>query len=439
MDMTDEQRRQSLAADTEDVPRDEQIVRFGNGVSMDEVKDDILDYFHKAARGEVSGHGKSIGKLTKEGKVFLEQVSGLTLKDDIDFVLNPSDLRHIYHEHYGSNEKDPGNNKPLTDDDIRNIAAVSTQPERVVFGINKKTGNKVFIFLSSNPDGTYNLAEVYTDRRGNLTAKSFYNTKKTISQRVNELLTSSPRLTSATEGASSSSGAKVPKLFEPLQENGEKKSETTGNSGALYRLRDGHEAAVEDARRRLESDDASEFERTAARAVIKAYGGGSDDAPDTPGGGVRFRTRDDADMLVDMAKHNNEVARQRRDAVTDFVKAITDVDELTDSKFATALGKVMRGQRQYDQDTVADITTMVKAMMDAGLLTELDNFSVKQILTKVKDSTGKNDITADANKLIDIMLKHQLRRGKRAFEQQLKVKGMRQDSRGVVVQNIKDY
>ncbi len=439
MDMTDEQRRQSLAADTEDVARDEQIVRFGNGVSMDEVKDDILDYFHKAARGEVSGHGKSIGKLTKDGKVFLEQVSGLTLKDDIDFVLNPSDLRHIYHEHYGSNEKDPGNNKPLTDDDIRNIAAVSTQPERVVFGINKKTGNKVFIFLSSNPDGTYNLAEVYTDRRGNLTAKSFYNTKKTISQRVNELLTSSPRLTSATEGASSSSGAKVPKLFEPLQENGEKKSETTVNSGVLYRVRDGHEAAVEDARRRLESGDASEFERQAAMAVIKAYGGGSDDAPDTPGGGVRFRTRDDADMLVDTAKLRNEVARQRRDAVTDFVKAITDVDELTDSKFATALGKVMRGQRQYDQDTVADITTMVKAMMDAGLLTELDNFSVKQILTKVKDSTGKNDITAEANKLIDIMLKHQLRRGKRAFEQQLKVKGMRQDSRGVVVQNIKDY
>ncbi len=220
------------------------------------------------------------------------------------------------------------------------------------------------------------------------------------------------------------------------------------NSDERLRVRDGrhgsagiegprgeHEAAVEEARRRLESADASEFERTAARAVIKAYGG-SDDAPD---GGVRFRTRDDADMLVDMAKRNNEAARQRRDAVTDFVKAVTDVDELTDSKFATALGKVMRGQRQYDQATVADITTMVKAMMDAGLLTELDNFSVKQILTKVKDSTGKNDITAEANKLIDIMLKHQLRRGKRAFEQQLKVKGMRQDSRGVVVQGGLDY
>lgn len=199
-----------------------------------------------------------------------------------------------------------------------------------------------------------------------------------------------------------------------------------------------HSAAVEEARRRLESDDASEFERTAARAVIKAYGGGDD--PDTPdGGGPRFRVRDDADMLVDMVKHNNEVERQRRDAVTDFVKAVTDVDDLTDSKFATALGKVMRGQRAYDQATVADITTMVKAMMDTGLLTELDNFAVKQILTKVKDSTGKNDITAEANKLIDIMLKHQLRRGKRAFEQQLKVKGMRQDSRGVVVQGGLDY
>lgn len=199
---------------------------------------------------------------------------------------------------------------------------------------------------------------------------------------------------------------------------------------------------IADARARLADPNASEFEKQAARAVLRFRQRDGRDgvtAQETDGGGPRFRMRDDADMLVDMVKHNNEVERQRRDAVTDFVKAVTDVDELTDSKFATALGKVMRGQRAYDQATVADITTMVKAMMDTGLLTELDNFAVKQILTKVKDSTGKNDITAEANKLIDIMLKNQLRRGKRAFEQQLKVKGMRQDSRGVVVQGGLDY
>ena len=30
-------------------------------------------------------------------------------------------------------------------------------------------------------------------------------------------------------------------------------------------------------------------------------------------------------------------------------------------------GKELRGQRQYDQETVNDITDMAKAMMDAGL------------------------------------------------------------------------
>jgi len=48
MEMTDEQRRGSLASDTEDVARDEQIVRFGNGVSMSE--GDINDAISRAKR-----------------------------------------------------------------------------------------------------------------------------------------------------------------------------------------------------------------------------------------------------------------------------------------------------------------------------------------------------------------------------------------------------
>ena len=185
---------------------------------IEAVKDEVLNYFHRAAAGKEQGKGRAIGKLTQEGRAYLETVSGLKMKEDIDFILNPSDLRHIHNDHYGANEKDKGNNVPLTDDDIRKMVDVISAPERVIYGIDKKTGNKVFVFLSTNPDGTYNLAEIYTDRRGNLTAKSFYNTKKTISQRVNELLTSSPRLTSATEGASSSSDAKVPNLFEIQKE-----------------------------------------------------------------------------------------------------------------------------------------------------------------------------------------------------------------------------
>ena len=79
---------------------------------------------------------------------------------------------------------------------------------------------------------------------------------------------------------------------------------TTGN-GVNYRVRDGHEAAVEEARRRLADAAASEFDRQAARAVVKAYGG--DDAPDgSNGGGPRFRMREPQKEIVDKW-HNSQV------------------------------------------------------------------------------------------------------------------------------------
>ena len=189
----------------------------GRGV-LQRVKDFMLDTFHHAAQGNAACRRIPIGKLTAEGKAFLENVSGVKMKDDVDFVLNASDLRHIYNDHYGKNEKDKGNNVPLTDEDICSLVDVVTQPDEVVYGVDKKSGNKIFYFFKKNPNGTYNLAEVYGDKRGNLTAKSYFNTKRTISQRVNDLK-KSQTLTSVTEGASSSSGAKIPRLFETAKGN----------------------------------------------------------------------------------------------------------------------------------------------------------------------------------------------------------------------------
>lgn len=74
-----------------------------------------------------------------------------------------------------------------------------------------------------------------------------------------------------------------------------------------------------------------------ARAVLRAYGG---DTPDGGGSGVRFRVKDEAERMRDEATRKAESARQMRDAVEQFVKDITDPDELDDSKFASALRKV---------------------------------------------------------------------------------------------------
>lgn len=165
------------------------------GYSFDDTKQqiettgkEIVQLFKDAVNGKLTGKPVSVGSLTKQGRAFLENISGLKFKEKIDFVLNPSDLNHIYKDHYKKNEKDTGNNIPLTDADIKAMAEVIYKPDEIVFlGYDKTTQSNKFAFLKSNEKGTYNLLEVYSGKKGNLTAKTYFNTKKDISQRIIDL------------------------------------------------------------------------------------------------------------------------------------------------------------------------------------------------------------------------------------------------------------
>ena len=195
-----------------------------NGVNPNNeaLKDSVLSEFNRAKEGNAPGEIIPFGNLTEKGRKYLEGISGIDMKPKVSFVLNASELRHIYNEHYGDNEKDKGNNIPLTDDDIRSLVDVVTSPDKIVFAVENKTGRKMFFFLKNAENGTYNLAEVYADSKGNLTTKSFYKTKKSIAQRANELLEDPKLSTSETGGESSFSGANIPKLFETSKEKPEK-------------------------------------------------------------------------------------------------------------------------------------------------------------------------------------------------------------------------
>ncbi len=62
------------------------------------------------------------------------------------------------------------------------------------------------------PSGAYNLLEIYANRNGNLTAKTYYKTRKGVSQRLISLknsLHSTPETTEATL-----SDTKIPQMFE---------------------------------------------------------------------------------------------------------------------------------------------------------------------------------------------------------------------------------
>lgn len=180
----------------------------------DEVKDSIEDLFNRAASGELKGKPVPIGSLTEEGKKYLERISGIPFRERVDFVLNPSDMVHIYKNHFGNNEKDKGQNMPLNIEDIRSIADIISTPDKIVF-FKEGEGNdrNMFYFFKEDENGTYNLMEIYSDRKGNLTAKTFYKTKKGSDQRVIDL-ERSLLLTSKTSLVHPLSDAKIPQMFE---------------------------------------------------------------------------------------------------------------------------------------------------------------------------------------------------------------------------------
>ncbi|HOD26224.1 MAG TPA: hypothetical protein PKO00_02435 [Bacteroidales bacterium] len=180
--------------------------------NVEKLKDIVLNLFHKAAKGEITGKPIKIGDLTAKGQSFLSNLSGVDMKPYVSFVINPSDLRHIYNEHYQANEKDSGSNHPLTDMDVRNMIDVILFPEKIVSF--NEDGITKFIFLAESPQvGAYNLVEVYGDKRGNLSAKSLYNTKKDVSHRAMTIIKQSRLSTSKTSGAILSE-TNVPNLFE---------------------------------------------------------------------------------------------------------------------------------------------------------------------------------------------------------------------------------
>ena len=179
--------------------------------SVEDAKDTVEGMFAEAVSGKFTGKPKTIGVLTEEGKAYLESISGIEFKDRVTFVLNSSDLNHIYKEHFGENEKDTGSNIPLNIDDIRNIVDVMSNPERVLY-LGDDNGKR-FAFLAPAADGAYNLVEVYTTKRGNLSSKTFYKTKKGVSHRAMILEKESGHSTSETNGAALSA-TNVPKLFD---------------------------------------------------------------------------------------------------------------------------------------------------------------------------------------------------------------------------------
>lgn len=340
-----------------------------------DMKQRVTELFEKAKTGEFVGKPASIGRLSVDGKAYLEKLSGLKFKEFVDFVLNPSDLNHIRSDHYGENEKDKGNNVPLTDEDIQNMVDVLNQPDGILYGVDKKDGRKLFFFLKDAGNGLYNLTEVCSTKKGNLTAKSFFKSKKKgISQRVMEIKDSLLPTSVTYSGEFLSSDAKIPTLFEI----NEGYSKNVADEGIMFR------------------DGDMGLEETITKMKVEAS----------------------------QANADNWQAKQ------DAMRAI--------GGNLNKLRQAMARQREYDLSTVKSITDLAKVLLENGLLDDLSKYETTRILSAVNNVHGKQDVSDYVQKVMDIMVDNQLRMGANQLGKLLSIRGSRVDARGIEVQGQLD-
>ena len=340
-----------------------------------DMKQRVTELFEKAKTGEFVGKPASIGRLSVDGKAYLENLSGLNFKEFVDFVLNPSDLNHIRSDHYGENEKDKGNNVPLTDEDIQNMVDVLNQPDGILYGVDKNDGRKLFFFLKDAGNGLYNLTEVCSTKKGNLTAKSFFKSKKKgISQRVMEIKDSLLPTSVTYSGEFLSSDAKIPTLFEI----NEGYSKNVADEGIMFR------------------DGDMGLEETITKMKVEAS----------------------------QANADNWQAKQ------DAMRAI--------GGNLNKLRQAMARQREYDLSTVKSITDLAKVLLENGLLDDLSKYETKRILSAVNNVHGKQDVSDYVQKVMDIMVDNQLRMEANQLGKLLSIRGSRVDARGIEVQGQLD-
>lgn len=340
-----------------DAPEREMTEQQKAEVRKDATADRIEELFDAAVKGDFKGNPVKVGFLTAEGKAYLEKLSGIKLKGNVRFMLNPSDLAHIYNDHFGQNEKDQGNNIPLTKGDIRNIGEILRNPDKVVFGI-EKTGDKrkMFFFLKEDGNsGTFNLLEIYANSWGNLTSKSFYHIKKSVSQRVLSLK-KSEHLTSVTDGPTLKDGAKLPTFFEYPKSEEEKTTRFRDSDMGL----DEYVTKI-----KVEAAKASGDNLAARHEAMKAIGG-------------------------NLNKLRQAMARQREydtttvRSVTDLARVFMDeglLDDLSKVEMKRILGSVNRVVGR--QDTAKEVQKVLDIMVDNQLRLSAKAFGS---LLKVKGS-----------------------------------------------------
>ena len=98
------------------------------------------------------------------------------------------------------------------------------------------------------------------------------------------------------------------------------------------------------------------------------------------------------------------------------------------------LRQAMARQREYDKETVNNIVRWARVLMNAGYGGEMTKGEVSRLIGMIGQAAAREDITKQANAIMDLMITHNLRACKEILSKQLRVKGSKLNSSGVEVQ-----
>ncbi|MDR1877794.1 MAG: hypothetical protein LBQ84_09245 [Flavobacteriaceae bacterium] len=146
----------------------EKDVRYSQKDLKQGAKNLVKSLFDMAKIKSVSSKPHSIGMLNNLAKEKLSAISNLPFKDITEVTINPSELRHIFNDHYQGNEKDKSSNIPLSDIDITNLIDIINSPDKIAFlGYDESTQSNKFLFAKESSNGTLVVVEAYGNKGAN--------------------------------------------------------------------------------------------------------------------------------------------------------------------------------------------------------------------------------------------------------------------------------
>ena len=84
-----------------------------------------------------------------------------------------------------------------------------------------------------------------------------------------------------------------------------------------------------------------------------------------------------------------------------------------------SLRKAMATQKRFDKATVKRVVDLARILMQHKFLSDMKGGEIKRLLSAIKNSVGKNDISASVESIMDIMIDNMLRNGESALHKLL--------------------